>query len=172
MNPLKTVPVRTFYLEMLEPVRDEVTPPGGDIQVERVDRPAVEFYRTIYEAVGKDWRWVDRKILSDDSLAEIIHDPRVEVYVLRSGGELAGYAELDRRIEGEVELAYFGLAPAYIGKGLGSYLLNWALRRAWSYAPSRVWLHTCEWDHPAALPVYEKAGFRIFDERMIDQVVL
>jgi len=31
--------------------------------------------------------------------------------------------------------------------------------------PDRIWLHTDEWDHPAARSVYERAGFRVFDER-------
>ena len=28
----------------------------------------------------------------------------------------------------------------------------------------RLWLHTCDFDSPAALPFYKKAGFRVFEE--------
>jgi hypothetical protein len=43
----------------------------------------------------------------------------VEVHVLVADGVPAGLAELDRRIEGEIELAQFGLMPEFIGQGLG-----------------------------------------------------
>jgi hypothetical protein len=29
---------------------------------------------------------------------------------------------------------------------------------------TRLWLHTCDFDSPAALPFYKKAGFRVFEE--------
>ena len=86
-------------------------------------------------------------------------------------GQPAGYSELDRREPGQIELAYFGLFPQFIGQGLGKYFLGWTLDRAWSYGPDRVWLHTCDLDHPAALPNYQQAGFVVFDEQMIQQVV-
>ena len=58
-----------------------------------------------------------------------------------------------------MELASFGLVPAFIGQGLGSYFLAWAVNRAWQREPRRVWVHTCSLDHPAALPAYVRAGF-------------
>jgi len=61
-----------------------------------------------------------------------------------------------------VEIAYFGLLPAYVGRGLGKYLLSEAAARAWTLQPSRVWLHTSTLDHPAALPNYLARGFSIF----------
>jgi GNAT superfamily N-acetyltransferase len=73
-------------------------------------------------------------------------------------GVPAGYAELDGRVEGEIELAYFGLVPDFIGQRLGPWLLDWAVRRAWIGA-RRVWVHTCTLDHPGALAMYERAGF-------------
>ena len=101
-----------------------------------------------------------RRRLSDEDLAAVIHDDRVEVFVLQVRGVPAGYIELDRRVEGEVEIAYFGLIPEYIGRGFGAFLLDWGLGRAWSYGPRRVWLHTCNLDHPRALDVYRRRGAR------------
>jgi hypothetical protein len=40
-----------------------------------------------------------------------------------------------------------------------------ALSETWKSNPSRIWLHTDTWDHPAAVKVYERAGFRIYDVR-------
>ena len=78
----------------------------------------------------------------------------------RSGGAPAGYFELKRCDDGSVEIAYFGLLPDFVGKGLGKYLLVRAIEEAWALAPSRVWLHTCTLDHPAALPNYLARGFK------------
>ena len=49
--------------------------------------------------------------------------------------------------------------PEFIGQGLGKYLLDWTIDRAWSYGPQRLWLHTCTLDHPNALPNYVGRGF-------------
>ena len=99
--------------------------------------------------------------------AAIIHDEAVEVFVLYARGVPAGYAELDRRAGKEVEIAYLGLVPEYIGRGLGPILLDRALERAWSCTPRRVWLHTCSLDHPKALAVYQRAGFEVYDRRVV-----
>ncbi|MHC4402721.1 MAG: GNAT family N-acetyltransferase [Planctomycetota bacterium] len=168
---MKTIPVKTHYLEMLTPPSREVPSPTEHVDVERAEPPSIPFYRSLYDVVGRDWNWVDRKRMSDEELRAIIHDERVEVYVLRVAGRPAGFCEMDRRDSGQVELVYFGLTPEFIGKGLGTYFLHWVLRRAWSYGPKRVWLHTCELDHQAALPVYLRAGFVVFDCQLIDQPI-
>ena len=165
---MRTVLVTVTYLEMKSP--DQRSPAPGwtePVTVQRAERPTVSFYRYLYDTVGADWDWYERRRLSDDALAAIIHDDAVEVYVLRVRGTPVGYAELDRRVEGEVEIAYFGLVPDYIGRGLGPALLDWALERAWSYRPRRVWLHTCSLDHPKALAVYRRAGFEVYDREVI-----
>ena len=78
-------------------------------------------------------------------------------------GKQAGFAELDRRQVGEIELVQFGLVAEFIGRGLGKYFLQWVIDRAFSYGLQRFWLHTCTNDHPAALPNYLKAGFAVYD---------
>ena len=70
----------------------------------------------------------------------------------------------------EVELVQFGLTPEFIGQGLGKWFLQWTIDRAWSYEPTRFWLHTCTKDHPAALPNYLKAGFTIYKETVKDEL--
>jgi GNAT superfamily N-acetyltransferase len=81
-------------------------------------------------------------------------------------GVPAGLAELDRRDPPDIELAYFGVLPEFISQGLGRFLLDWAIRHAWRQRPARFWVHTCDLDHPRALPLYQKAGFRIYDRQM------
>jgi GNAT superfamily N-acetyltransferase len=166
------VPTKTTYLEIFEPPPHEVAAPRSDLKIERVACPTNEFYRQLYRSVGADLYWVDRLVMPDEQLQTILRDDRVEVFVLSVAEQMAGYSELDRRQGNEIELAYFGLLPRFIGQGLGKYLLNWTLRTAWSHRPNRVWVHTCDLDYPAAMPTYLKAGFRIYDEKIIDQFVL
>ena len=73
------------------------------------------------------------------------------------------FFELERHDDGSVEISYFGLMPMGIGQGLGRALLTTAIDEAWSLkpVPSRVWLHTCTLDHPAALANYLARGFQV-----------
>jgi hypothetical protein len=47
-------------------------------------------------------------------------------------------------------------------------LLTQAVLEAWRTAPSRVWLHTCSLDHPAALRNYQARGFEVYREESYD----
>lgn len=148
------------YLEMrAPPVPGPPAPPRPGLELVRLEQPSVPFYRFLYDTIGEPWLWIDRRRIDDAGLEAIIRDPRVEVHVLYGGGEPLGYAELDFRLPGEVEIVYCGLMPHAIGGGLGRYLLGQALARAWAAGPERVWLHTCTQDHPGALSFYERAGF-------------
>ena len=84
-------------------------------------------------------------------------------------GETAGYMELTNDSAGDFEVTYFGLRPAYFGRGLGKHLLSYGVQRAWDSGAKRVWLHTCNLDGPAALANYLARGFvvtRVEDEPM------
>jgi GNAT superfamily N-acetyltransferase len=156
--------VQTTYLQMFARPKRVVLPPREGLVVVHAKKPTVGYYRFLYEAVGRDYGWTSRIKLSDADLAAILHDSWVEVHVLMVDGVPVGFAELDRRMEGEIELVQFGLTPEFIGQGLGRYFLQWTIDKAWSYKPRRFWLHTCAKDHPAALPNYVKAGFAIYRE--------
>ena len=90
--------------------------------------------------------------------------PALRTWMARSEGSPAGYYELERQDDGEVEIKYFGLAPAFIGRGFGGFLLGQALRSAWDWEGTRrVWVHTCSLDHPSALANYQARGMAIYD---------
>lgn len=157
--------VVTIYLEMNErPTRPTVPCPAGQHAVMRLERPSPIFYRYLYSLVGEPWLWTDRRKLGDEALNAEINAEGVEIYVLYAGGEPAGYVELDRRVKPDIRIAYFGLAPSFIGRGLGRYLLNWAVDLAWSYGPERLVVGTWSFDHPRALANYQKAGFRPYKQ--------
>jgi GNAT superfamily N-acetyltransferase len=161
-----SIPTLVTYLEMTAPpVRAPLPAPRADLEVRLARQPTRSFYRYLYDAIGRDWTWVVRRLLPDEELERILADPAVEVNVMWVAGVPAGYAELDRRRPQEVELAYFGLLPEFIGCGLGRWLLDWTVHHAWRRRPRRLWVHTCDLDHPRALAVYQNAGFRVYDER-------
>ena len=160
-RPLKREFTVTF-LEMTEPANLAAVHPPRHCKVAlmRAHRPTVSFYRFLYHGVGEDWNWWYRRQMTDDELAAILEDDRIEVYVLYVDGVPAGYFELDRRKESEVDIAYFGLLPQFVGRKLGPYLLYSAIEQAWSYEPERITVNTNTMDHPRALPLYQQFGFR------------
>jgi GNAT superfamily N-acetyltransferase len=157
----KFADVTLTFLEMHDrPSRSRPLPDGAVIR--RLESPTVDSYRALYNGVGGQWHWADRRLINDDDLRREITHPLVDIIVLDVAGDMAGYAELDRRKWPDLQIAYFGLMPAFIGRGLGGGFLDAILERAWDLGPSRVWLHTCSLDHPAALPMYRSAGFSEF----------
>jgi GNAT superfamily N-acetyltransferase len=72
---------------------------------------------------------------------------------------VAGLLELDFTTPPECELSFFGVVPEEIGKGSGGFLMAQAIARAWARPINRFWVHTCTFDHPAALQFYKRSGF-------------
>lgn len=173
MQEPEEIEVHVTYLEMMEkPAQqpDETSDRSG-VTVVPLTSCTVRYYRFLYDAVGRDWHWVDRKKLSDRALSEVLEDEQVEIFVLEVEGVPAGYAELDLRSPPEIEIAYFGLMPEFFGRGLGRWFIRWVVDEAFRRKPSRLWLHTCDLDHPAALSNYEKAGFVAYrTERIVQEI--
>lgn len=166
MGATHLVAVTTWYLEMLQPDQlRPVAPPGPEVSVLRAEIPSPELSRFLYTAVGGDWLWIDRLGWDAAQWLRYLDRPEVETWVLYVSGTPAGYVELEAQAEGNVELAYFGLLPRFIGRGLGGYLLTCGVRRAWSLGARRVWVHTCSLDAPHALGNYLARGFRIYDQQ-------
>jgi ribosomal protein S18 acetylase RimI-like enzyme len=158
------IEVTRTYLELTDAasLRAAECPAPGYVLV-RVGACPASFYRYLYAEVGRGYRWTDRSDWSDETIRAHLARPEISLHVLYGDGAPAGYFELRRCDDGSVEIAYFGLLPEFVGRGLGKYLLTCATREA-LHATRRVWLHTCTLDHPGALPNYEKRGFRPFRE--------
>jgi len=153
--------VTRTYLEMGSPEdlvgRGAAAPPGT--RLEPLEWVPASLWRYLYSEVGRPWHWRDRLGWTDDEIRIHLSGPSA-LWLLSSGGAPAGYFELKRCEDRSVEIAYLGLLPDFVGKGLGKYLVVRAIEEAWALAPSRVWLHTCTLDHPAALPNYLARGFK------------
>jgi GNAT superfamily N-acetyltransferase len=156
----RQIEVVVTYLEMTErPVRPTIPTPAGRLALMRADAPSVSYYRYLYNTVGEPWFWYFRRAMDDATLSTHIQDPKVEIYVLYVNGEPAGYVELDRRTEPDIDIAYFGIFPQFVGRGFGPFLMNWAVDQAWQYGPKRLTVNTCTLDHPKALRTYQRMGF-------------
>lgn len=164
---MELLDVTVYYLEMLAQSERAVPAPRDALTVLHAKAPSVPYYRFLYNSVGDEYHWLSRRKLTDDQLAIILQEPLNEVHVLHVDGSPAGFAELNRRQPDAIELVQFGLMPEFIGQGLGTWFLQWTIATVWSYRPQRFWLHTCTLDHPAALTMYQKAGFKLFKEEVI-----
>jgi GNAT superfamily N-acetyltransferase len=156
LPPGKIAAVAT-YLEIKQPdleVASSLQP--GEFQALAGD---AERYRRLFAEVGRPWLWFSRAAATDEQLRAIIDDPAVEALAYVVDAADVGIVELDFRKPGECELAFLGLVPGQIGKGLGDVLAREAIRRAFARRISRLWLHTCTLDHPAAVRFYQSVGF-------------
>ncbi len=146
------------FLELRSPPAE--APPPAELSLRRIERPGADDYRRLFRLVGQRWLWFSRLMLDDAKLAAIIQHPKVELYaVVNPDGREVGMLELDLREPGACELAFVGLVPELAGQGHGRWLLAEALRLAWRNGVSKVHVHTCTLDHPAALAAYRRAGF-------------
>jgi GNAT superfamily N-acetyltransferase len=134
----------------------------GVFSLRREQAPVLGWYRDLYRRVGEEWLWLSRLDMTDAALAEVVRSPAVDIYALVHEGDDEGLLELDFRQPGECEIVYFGVTAKLLGRGAGRWLMNRALELAWSRSINRVWLHTCTFDHPAALAFYQRSGFRPF----------
>jgi GNAT superfamily N-acetyltransferase len=170
LSPVVEV-VRT-YLQLRTPEQ---------LRAVRVDDPGVEFlrreaiavdhYRRLYQGVGDRWYWRDRNAWSDERLASHLASPVIYVWEALANGETAGFFEIVRHDDGGVEIAYFGLVAAFIGRGLGKLMLTRAAEEAWSLGATLVWLHTCTLVSPHALPNYTARGFEeVRKETFVHQI--
>ena len=156
--------VTSLEMRQRPPARPERADAGLTLQ--RLTQPDLAWYRALFRRVGENWIWFSRLMMEDAALAAIIHDPQLEVYVLKADAEEAGLLELDFRHPEECEIGYFGLAPSFVGKGAGRWLMNRAIARAWVRPIRRLWVHTCTFDSQDALSFYVRSGFRPFRQQI------
>lgn len=150
------------YLEMDAPPPSSAAAPPPGLSLVHVRNPSSEWYLDLFRAIGgQDWLWSSRLELDRCALAAILADAAVEIRVLRDGaGRDLGLLELDFRTPKQCKLAFFGVARAVQGQGVGRWMMQAALARAWAVPMDRVLVNTCTLDHPAALPFYMRSGFR------------
>src|SRR5882672_11540892 len=116
---MPSVEVTRTYLEMRSPAElkgDGVVAPVGS-RLEPVAWVPASLWRYLYREVGGPYFWLDRREWSDAQIREYLSQP-ITLWLLTLGGAPAGYFELKRNDDRSIEIAYFGLLPEFVGKGL------------------------------------------------------
>ncbi|MEC4687862.1 MAG: GNAT family N-acetyltransferase, partial [Nitrospirota bacterium] len=71
-----------------------------------------------------------------------------------------GFFVLDTRQPDTCDLAFFGLVPQAIGRGLSAWFLGCAIHMGWDRpGVTRMTVDTTTLDHPRALAFYQRMGF-------------
>ena len=165
------IEVTTTELEMLSPglFRPKKLA-RNDVRLKKVEIPTAVINHFFFVNVGRPWKWYSRLNWTLADWKALVEKETTTTWIGYVQGSPFGYIELDQRVD-NVEVAFFGLLPQYIGMGLGGYLLSEAVRLAWELKPQRVWVHTCTLDHKYALNNYLARGFTICKkETVIEQV--
>lgn len=161
-NDYTIVEATVYYLEMHEKplVRQQAV---EDVHFELLPQPVeVSDYKKLYYDTGFVWNWIDRLVMDEQLLDKKINADNIEIYKVVKNGMEAGFAEF-MFAEKYTEIVYFGLMPAYTGKGMGKFFLDWVIAKAWERNPEWIQLNTCSLDHPNALKVYQALGFKIIN---------
>ena len=141
---------------------------SDEYNIQIVNPVDFQLNKFFYKNIGKNHNWVDRLVWSEKQWIDYVSNPKVQTYILKAKGDLAGYFELISHFElKEVEIAYLGLLKDYQNKKLGSYILSAAIKNSFSNKPNRVWVHTCSLDHKNALNNYIARGMKIFKKETI-----
>ena len=162
---------KTIYLEMNQP--SELRPKEDAIEGFRLDRistPEPKLNRQLYVTVGRQWEWIDRLSWDEKDWASWVDRNELQTSVAYLKDHIAGYFELELQADANVEIAFFGLLPQFIGLGIGGHLLTQAVRNAWKMGAKRIWVHTCTLDHPHALANYQARGFKVFRQASSDSL--
>lgn len=158
--PLGKLAAVVTHLEMTSPAPLRPAPKVKGVEIRRVTKPGLDWYRDLFSRVGtQEWMWLSRLELDDAALGAVLNDPLVHCYAMRSQGQDEGLLELDFRQSHDCELAFFGTTRVMIGTGAGRMLMNHAIQAAWAEPIDRLHVHTCTLDHPSALAFYQRSGF-------------
>ena len=150
-----------YYLEMraATQVRPALDVPAGLVLLAQPDPVAV---RDVTLAIGRPYDWPSQH-WDATRWSEYLGRPDLRHWSAQLVGQAVGLASLRFDVD-EVELDTFGLVPEHVGQGLGLAFLTLVAQLAWRKAPDarRVWLHTSSQDHPRALKIYQRCGFRLY----------
>ncbi|MEM9138266.1 MAG: GNAT family N-acetyltransferase [Pseudomonadota bacterium] len=163
LKPGDTVDYVVTYLEMTGPPTAPTPPRPANLNTALVcaDDAPVDYFLYLYRTVGADHEWTDWLEAPEEDLQAFVGNPEVLLYTLIVDGWPGGFFMLDGREPGTCDLAYFGLVPQAIGRGLGRWLLATAVHTGWARpGVERMTVNTNTLDHPRALGLYQRVGFQ------------
>ncbi|WP_341365636.1 GNAT family N-acetyltransferase [Yoonia sp. BS5-3] len=161
LPPGKLAAVVTYLQMHAPPERAPVPAPDG-ATLTHLPTPDPDWYLDLFREIGTPWLWTSRLRLEREALNAILTDENVLIHAVRQDGQDIGLVELDFRRPEVNEIAFFGLIPSATGQGLGRWMMDQAIRKAFATRNTRLFLHTCTLDSPAALPFYQSCGFTAY----------
>ena len=165
-----TEEVKRNYLEInsLQDLKEGIKP-SDDYSLSLIDPINFQINKFFYKNIGKNHKWVDRLVWSEEKWINYVSNERVKTYIFKYKDDLVGFFELIFHTESnETEIAYFGILEEYQNKKLGSYLLSEAIKKSFIDNVNRVWVHTCSLDHKNALNNYISRGMKIFKSEILN----
>ena len=123
-------------------------------------RSSAKSFLKLYNKVGYNYEWNDMLKIKEKIIKELIQNQKVDFFLYFKNLNLLGFFVLDFRKEGIADLMYFGLLPKAVGLGYGKNMLKFAMDESYKKNVKKITVNTNNLDHPSALPLYKKNGFR------------
>ncbi len=161
-KPGQRVRYTVTYLEMTARPATPIphVPTGSPLALIAAENPPVEYFLYLYSAVGAAYEWTDWLKHTRQQQEAFVGDPKVELFTLMVDGWPGGFFVLDTRQPDTCDLAFFGLVPQAMGRGLGAWFLGCAIHMGWDRpGVTRMTVRTNTLDHPRALAFYQRMGF-------------
>ena len=132
------------------------------------DPVSLDDFKRLFRAIGDPWIWFGRLTHSDEEILSILTAPTTTLRYLFAPDDLSpvGLFEAQQQGNDTLEVTYFGLVPRATGRKLGPSLMEHGLAAAWHPQITCMWVHTCTFDHPAAVSFYRRQGFVPFRRRV------
>ena len=141
----------------------EDAPSDHAICFQQAIAPNSSYFLYLYKEVGRKYEWTDWLRSEKKVLERFLTDENVFLYSLILQGEPKGFFVLDSRRLPVCDLAYFGLFDDVTGKGLGKVMMNRVFEAVIAQGNvKKLTVNTNTLDHRSALPLYQKAGFKIY----------
>jgi GNAT superfamily N-acetyltransferase len=153
---------KIYYLQQSNVEQINSKPLPSTIQIEEIKQHQASVSRQFYLEVGQHWQWNDKRQWSEQDWNNYTQSKTLRTFAAYQDEQFVGYFELEKHADESVEIAYFGLAKHFLGQGIGGGLLSRCLYSAWQWQASRVWVHTCDLDHPSALANYQARGMELY----------
>lgn len=148
------------WLEVLAPAPSGLAAPDG-LALRRLGPRDAELFQTLYRDIGQDWLWAGLIDKSAGDIALRLSRPDILSFVAETAGRPVGMLDLEVSGSG-AEVMYFGFLPSWTGRGAGAWLMDEAKRLSQAAGQRRLWLHTCNFDHPRAVAFYRRQGFTVY----------
>jgi GNAT superfamily N-acetyltransferase len=165
------IPNTIHYLDMCSPptykYQDLPTRFMWAEHIQFASIPDPDFFQYMYNRIGKSWSWFYYSNLTLETIKQYLANKFV--FYLYHHNQPVGFSILHKDTSSSANLAYFGLVPEACGLGLGYPFLQYSVLKLWELTDKRIWVYTTQYDSPAAIPIYQKAGFKLSHSALIEE---